>query len=58
MAPRAVGRANRLYKPLRQNSIDVSGLRVLLSNKMPAERSSRSSVPGAAAQIWPDGTDV
>lgn len=26
MAPHTVGRANRLYKPLRQNSIDVLGL--------------------------------
>lgn len=41
MAQYTVGRANRSYKLLRQNSIDVSGPTVLLSNEMPGERRFR-----------------
>lgn len=41
VAPCTVGRANRLYKPRRQNSIDVSGFQAPPSNETPAERRSR-----------------
>lgn len=37
MAPYTVGRSDRLYKLIKQNSIDISGLGVPLSNEMPGE---------------------